>query len=619
MGNTLAPLNGNDYPIVYANDAKGGHHQLATIAERDAIPVMRRQLGMLCSVMDNGSGNPKTYQLIGGLSNANWIPFLTTGGTGYQILSYNPTSHILSLENGGNVDLTGLVVEDKQLISYNPVTHILTIERGGSVDISDLVLNEIDPKWTSESANYYTKTEMQTEGAAQIHFGNITDKPNTLGGFEIADAMNIYYPANQITSDNITQWDEAYNRGDHSIVGYLNTNLASGSIYVGNDQNIATETTISGDFSLSNTGILSHNMGSITESKIKDYAITNNKLSIEGQHKGDLLYYDGTTWIGIPIGGEGQVLGRVNGIPAWINLTVTAPSVSTRPITNITGSTATGGGIVTGDGGAILTTRGLCWSTNPYPTLSDNFTTEGSDIGEFTSTITNLTDGVVYYFAAYATNRIGTTYGKMNAFRPPGDYEYSIIPTDYDGNQYNTVEIGNQIWMAENLKTTKFNDNTPIPLVTDDTEWDNLTTPAYCWYNNDESTYKNDYGALYNHFTVQTGNLCPTGWHIPTNDDWNELKSFLGDNSGGQLKEEGLNHWFDPNLGANNNTGFTGLPGGARGWGGFWDLGYYAYYWSQTDITYYYLGCDLDYIEGWTDIFGGSTVIQGSSVRCIKD
>ena len=86
--------------------------------------------------------------------------------------------------------------------------------------------------------------------------------------------------------------------------------------------------------------------------------------------------------------------------------------------------------------------------------------------------------------------------------------------TDKDGNVYTSVTIGTQVWMVENLKTTKYNDGTPIPNVTDNTEWSNLTTPAYCWYDND-ITKKNPYGALYNGYAVRTGKLCPTGWHVP--------------------------------------------------------------------------------------------------------
>ncbi len=139
----------------------------------------------------------------------------------------------------------------------------------------------------------------------------------------------------------------------------------------------------------------------------------------------------------------------------------------------------------------------------------------------------------------------------------------SNILTDHDGNVYKTFLIGTQTWMAENLKTTKLNDGTSIPLVIDTTSWSNLATPAYCWYNNDPD-YKNPYGALYNWYTVNTGKLCPTGWHVPSDTEWTMMTNYLGGESlaGGKLKS--TSGWNNPNTGATNETGFTAIPGGNR-------------------------------------------------------
>ena len=137
-----------------------------------------------------------------------------------------------------------------------------------------------------------------------------------------------------------------------------------------------------------------------------------------------------------------------------------------------------------------------------------------------------------------------------------------LTATDIDGNVYHTVTIGTQIWMVENLKTTRYNDGSPIPFVTDSSSWSNLTTPGYCWYNND-TTNKNTYGALYNWFAVNTGKLAPTGWHVPTDDEWTTLTTYLGGESiaGGKLKETGTTHWRTPNAGATNEIGFTASSG----------------------------------------------------------
>jgi uncharacterized protein (TIGR02145 family) len=137
--------------------------------------------------------------------------------------------------------------------------------------------------------------------------------------------------------------------------------------------------------------------------------------------------------------------------------------------------------------------------------------------------------------------------------------------SDLDGNAYKTIKIGTQTWMVQNLKTTKYNDGTPIPVVTDALDWYELSTPGCCWQNNDP-VRKVTYGVLYNWYAVNTGKLCPAGWHIPTDAEWTRLTDYLGgDNlAGGKLKEAGFKHWFSPNTGATNETAFAAYPGGER-------------------------------------------------------
>ncbi len=186
--------------------------------------------------------------------------------------------------------------------------------------------------------------------------------------------------------------------------------------------------------------------------------------------------------------------------------------------------------------------------------------------------------------------------------------------TDADGNTYNTVMIYSQCWMTENLATTKYNDGTDIPLVTDNYSWYELTTPGYCWYDNDQAT-NSDYGALYNGYTVNTGNLCPIGWHVPTDDEWATLTSNLGGTSvaGGKLKENGLAHWNPYNVDATNESGFTGIPGGFRSYG-FGSLGEINFSWSSTP----YWGLRIFGHYGHT-LRITTTPNMGYSVRCLKD
>jgi uncharacterized protein (TIGR02145 family) len=176
--------------------------------------------------------------------------------------------------------------------------------------------------------------------------------------------------------------------------------------------------------------------------------------------------------------------------------------------------------------------------------------------------------------------------------------------------------------MAENLKTTKYNDGTAIPNVTDGTAWHALSTPAYCWYNNDAATNKATYGALYNWYTVNTGKLCPTGWHVPTDAEWTTLTDYLGgiNVAGGKLKEIGTTHWSSPNTGATNETGFTALPGGSRvGYGYFGGIGSFGDWWSSSESSTYdawYRNVD----NGSSDVDrGDGNKFNGCSVRCVRD
>ncbi|MFN8240238.1 MAG: FISUMP domain-containing protein [Bacteroidales bacterium] len=199
------------------------------------------------------------------------------------------------------------------------------------------------------------------------------------------------------------------------------------------------------------------------------------------------------------------------------------------------------------------------------------------------------------------------------------DQVYTII----DGYRYKTIKIGDQIWMAENLKTTKYNDGTAIPLVTNNTAWSNLTTPGYCWYNNDAVTYKNTYGALYNWYTINTGKLCPAGWHVPSDAEWTTLLTYLGgkDVAGGKLKEIGTTHWTSSNTGATNETGFTALPGGAReGNGDFEGIGSGGCWWSTTEYyTNYVWYRDMNSDNSNVGRDGNDGKPYGLSVRCLKD
>ena len=295
------------------------------------------------------------------------------------------------------------------------------------------------------------------------------------------------------------------------------------------------------------------------------------------------------------------------------------PVLTTTELSSITTISVMSGGNIISDGGAKVIYKGVCWNSTGNPTIANGRTSDGAGVESFKSSITQLLPNTYYYLRAYATNGAGTGYGNELSFATLDITVGSV--KDIDGNIYKTVSIGNQIWMADNLKTTRYNDNTSIPLVSDNNEWRSLTSPCYCWYNNDASTYRYTYGALYNWYTVATIKLCPTGWHVPTHGQWSALATYLGGESiaGDKLKEAGESHWIRPNAGASNESGFTALPGGGRTNGTFEDIGIAGGWWSSTAYDGGIAWCrELDDDQVLL-ITGYLSKSEGFSVRCIKD
>ena len=196
----------------------------------------------------------------------------------------------------------------------------------------------------------------------------------------------------------------------------------------------------------------------------------------------------------------------------------------------------------------------------------------------------------------------------------------STTVTDIDGNTYNTVQIGNQVWMSENLKTSRYRNGGLIPNVTDGTAWSNSTTGAWSYYNNDVSNNV-IYGKSYNWYTTLGDTLCPTGWGVPTDAEWTTLTTYLGGESvaGGKMKSVGTTYWNDPNTGATNESGFSALPGGFRLNFGFYNIRNNAFFWSATEYS------SNDAWPRYLNYFNGSVTRSnygksvGGSVRCLRD
>jgi uncharacterized protein (TIGR02145 family) len=290
------------------------------------------------------------------------------------------------------------------------------------------------------------------------------------------------------------------------------------------------------------------------------------------------------------------------------------PTVTTEEVTSITETSATTGGNVTDDGGAEVTQRGVVWGTDENPTVETNLgiTTDGNGTGQFTSNIENLNAQTTYHVRAYAINSQGTAYGQQISFTTLAGSDPGTTVTDIDGNVYQTVVIGNQQWMASNLKVTKYNNGDLIPTGLDNTAWSNAVTGAYSVFSHatvegidSEQQMVDAYGLLYNWYvTADPRGLCPTGYQVPTDGDWTQMMDFLGgmaSPNGNRLKscrQDGsplggdCNTIQHPRWNADaahhgiDEFGFAAMPGGFRtNTGGYNALGLIGTWWSASEVT----------------------------------
>lgn len=318
------------------------------------------------------------------------------------------------------------------------------------------------------------------------------------------------------------------------------------------------------------------------------------------------------------------------------------PSVITLEAEIVESNSAKVGGEITSDGGDQIVVRGIVWSTYENPSLDENlgYSEAGDEVGTFESEITELLPATQYYYKAYATNSAGTAYGAQMSFTTLEEAsERTPCPgmpevTDIDGNTYPTVIIEDQCWLAENLRTTKYNDNTEIENLTLSDDWMNATEGAYVWFDNDIDN-KETYGALYNFFAVTSGKLCPDGWRVATDNDWKILEgnhdselhpessewdneSWRGTDAGYNLKS--TDGWIGMGNG-DDIYGFTALPGGQRNAmdGEFERAGEWGTWWSdkneEENETYRrYINHENQNIARFN-----SNPRSGYSVRCIKN
>lgn len=298
--------------------------------------------------------------------------------------------------------------------------------------------------------------------------------------------------------------------------------------------------------------------------------------------------------------------------------------------------------------GETLNNYGYCYGTNSSPTIEDHKTTyigSNAQLGTFSEELTDLSPNTTYYVRAYSLED-ETRYGSEISFTTNVN---SV--TDIDGNVYKTVTIGSQVWMAENLRVTRYSDGTAIPLVTDDAAWVELgNTPdakAYCIYGNYDIAEK--WGAIYNWAAAMNGaassasnpsgiqGVCPTGWHLPSDDEWKELEMYLGmsqedadvvedyrgTDQGCQLSGS-ADLWQDDILETHSkfgSSGFNGIPGGHRSYnlGKCGHIGYSGYWWAATEFTSIHAGGRALSFNNYKVARYNNEKNYGFSVRCLQD
>ena len=278
--------------------------------------------------------------------------------------------------------------------------------------------------------------------------------------------------------------------------------------------------------------------------------------------------------------------------------------------------------------------RGVCWSTSQNPTIKENVKTEGSGSGKYEFVVNGLSAGTMYYVRAYAKNANGVYYSNTVQLKTLKEPVYGTV-SDVDGNKYKTVVIGDQTWMAENLRTTSFSDGSPIQLKEDSSGWRTAKTSLYCSFNNrTDATFIETFGLLYNKYAViDSKNVCPSGWHVPTTTEWDALRNYLIENNYGMYGSSSTDmiakalsstsDWtesytdgyngYKPQF--NNSSGFDAKPAGYR-----YNNGTYHYlnnggcWWSSTSADYVYLNYIINTMEKSTEAYG-----LGFSVRCVKN
>ena len=567
--------------------------------------VTNRQVGMQISILHNSPSGTAVYvEQQTATTNAHGLVSVEIG-TGHVISGAIAT---IQWENGTYYIRTEIDLNGGSNYTYTNTNQILTVPYAFHAKTAETLTvfpDETDPLFTDWNYNYHSLRYRPTHVSAFINdVGYVTPATETDPRFF---AWGYEYDSLQNKPTKVSTFD--------NDAGYVTTEIQ-------NLDSVLTLGNRGGNKQIKDLAAPTDPNDAVTKIFLENYA----SLRVGNC---DTLFLGDSQWVIIP--GISIPNGKFN-----------IAILTTDTISNITSVTATSGGNVTFDGNSPVTARGVCWSTSQNPTTSDPHTTDGNNLGTFTSNITNLTPNTTYYVRAYATNDIGTAYGNEVSFTTPDFPPNCGTVTDRDGNVYKTVIIGSQCWMRENLRTTKYADGTAILLGTST----NSSTP-YRYYPNNNSSNVSTYGYLYNlaaalyNEECSSNNpsgvqgICPDGWHLPSslewwdlrdtlqlepshhcNDDDQNLAKALASSSGWNSHDGACTVGND--LTANNSTGFSSVPAGFYN-SGYFNFGEDSYMWTTTgNKNVYSIRYTIKYNEAVLG-FDSDQAHKAYSVRCVRN
>ena len=359
-----------------------------------------------------------------------------------------------------------------------------------------------------------------------------------------------------------------------------------------------------------------------------------------GTTTGEMKYWDGSSWVSLKLGTNGQIITNCDGTPTWTTGGICPGKITALNCAGVSVNGSLNNGAVASNVSFVITYSG--GNGGPYSAQSINSTSVVGLTANFQTGSFATGNGSLTFTVSGTPSSVGNALFSFNIAGQVCSVSMVVqekpstigIPgpnmTDSEGNSYKTVTIGTQQWMAENLKVSKYSDGTTIPNINSSTQqWQDNTTGAWCYCNNNVANNAK-YGKLYNWYAVSkttnsNKNVCPTGWHVPTDAEWTILTDYLGGATvaGGKMKEVDITSWNSPNIDATNTSLFSALPGGYRGYylnnASYANFGDYGYWWSSTEINtgaaWFRL---LNYNSGSADR-GNDTKKLGFSVRCLRD